>query len=71
MTRPSTMKRQVSRLLAGLALAIAAPGVLAQPVAPPSIPEIDAPELAKIGAAAVGWRTLTLVNKRQPDVLAV
>lgn len=51
------------------ALLCAAP-VAAQSVSPPSIPEVDAPELAKLGAAAVGVQTLTLVNKDQPDVLA-
>lgn len=52
-----------------LALLLAAPAA-AQIAAPPSIPEIDAPELAKLGPAAVGVRTLTLVNKDQPDILA-
>jgi predicted dienelactone hydrolase len=37
---------------------------------PPSRPAIDAPELARLGDAPVGVRTLTLVNHGQPDPLA-
>jgi len=37
---------------------------------PPSRPGIDAPELARLGAFAVGVRTMTLVHRDQPDVLA-
>ncbi len=37
---------------------------------PPSRPAIDAPELARLGDAAIGVRTVTLVNPAQPDVLA-
>jgi predicted dienelactone hydrolase len=37
---------------------------------PPSRTAIDAPELARLGAAPVGVRTLTLVNHDQPDPLA-
>ena len=55
--------------VAAVALLLAAP-LAAQSLAPPSIPEVDAPELAKLGAAAVGVRTLTLINKDQPDLLA-
>ena len=36
----------------------------------PSIPPVDAPELAALGPARVGVRTLTLVDKDQYDVLA-
>ncbi len=36
--------------------------------APPSVPGTDAPELAKLGAYGVGFRTVTLVHKAQPDV---
>ncbi len=36
----------------------------------PSIPPVDAPELAALGPARVGVRTLTLVHKDQYDVLA-
>ncbi len=34
----------------------------------PSSPGVDAPELAKLGPYAVGFRTITLVNERQPDL---
>lgn len=37
---------------------------------PPSRPTVDAPELARLGDSAVGVRTITLVNRDQPDVLA-
>jgi predicted dienelactone hydrolase len=37
----------------------------------PSIPGVDAPELAAIGPDGVGFRTLTLVHKAQPDFQAV
>ncbi len=37
---------------------------------PPSRPGIDAPELARLGDRAVGVRTITLVHRDQPDVLA-
>ena len=35
--------------------------------APPSVPGIDAPELAAIGPDQVGFRTVRLVHKAQPD----
>jgi predicted dienelactone hydrolase len=38
---------------------------------PPSIPPIDAPELAALGPLAVGVRTLHLVDRDQYNVLAV
>ena len=34
----------------------------------PSSPGVDAPELAALGPYAVGFRTVTFVNKAQPDV---
>jgi predicted dienelactone hydrolase len=34
----------------------------------PSSPGVDAPELAELGPYAVGFRTVTFVNKAQPDV---
>ncbi|HTV50015.1 MAG TPA: hypothetical protein VME21_02440 [Steroidobacteraceae bacterium] len=36
----------------------------------PSVPEIDAPELARLGPYGVGYRTLTLEQPGQVDVLA-
>ncbi len=38
---------------------------------PPSRPGVDAPELARLGPHAVGVRTLTLVQRDQPDVLSI
>jgi predicted dienelactone hydrolase len=53
-------------------LLIASP-LAASPVAakPPSNPGTDAPELAKMGPNAVGFRTVTLVHRAQPDLQAV
>jgi predicted dienelactone hydrolase len=38
---------------------------------PPSIPGADAPELAKLGPDGVGFRTITLIHRGQPDFQAV
>ena len=38
---------------------------------PPSVPGIDAPQLAPLGPHAVGFRSMTLVHKAQPDLLHV
>ena len=38
---------------------------------PPSVPGIDAPQLALLGPHAVGFRSVTLVHKAQPDLLNV
>ena len=51
---------------AGL-LAAAGPGA---PL-PPSVPGIDAPQLAHLGPHAVGFRSVTLIHKAQPDLLHV
>jgi predicted dienelactone hydrolase len=53
----------------GLALALGA-AVPASAATPPSVPAIDAPELAALGPHAVGVESLTLVQPAQPDVLA-
>ena len=42
----------------------------ALPAVPPSHPAVDAPELAHLGPYAVGIRTVTLVQRDQPDLLA-
>ena len=42
----------------------------ARAAVPPSYPEVDAPELARLGPYAVGVRTVTLVQRDQPDLLA-
>jgi hypothetical protein len=59
-----TVKRA---LIICLSLLIA-PAALARP---PSIPGADAPELAAMGPDGVGFRTVTLVHKAQPDFQAV
>ena len=38
---------------------------------PPSVPGIDAPQLAPLGPHAVGFRSITLVHQAQPDLLNV
>ncbi len=48
-------------------LAAASPGA---PL-PPSVPGIDAPQLAPLGPHKVGFRSVTLVHKAQPDLLNV
>ncbi len=53
-------------LKALLALAMAATTMPAH-AAPPSVPEADAPELARLGSSGVGFRTLTLTHRAQPD----
>jgi predicted dienelactone hydrolase len=60
--RPSTL------LLLLLASATAA-GAFA--TTPPSVPAVDAPELARLGPYAVGVRTVTLIERDQPDLLAL
>ncbi len=53
----------------GLLLALTfGAGALAQ--TPPSVPGVDAPELARLGPLAVGVASITLVQRDQPDVLA-
>src|SRR5205809_410560 len=42
----------------------------AGPSGPPSEFGVDAPELARLGDSAVGVRTLTLVQRKQEDVLS-
>ncbi len=48
-------------------LAAASPSALL----PPSVPGIDAPQLAHLGPHAVGFRSVTLIHKAQPDLLNV
>lgn len=55
------MARLIRLALAGLA-AIASGGA-----APPSIPGVDAPELAALGPGKVGFRTIQLIQPGQPD----
>ena len=51
-------------------LVLALPAHAAQTGTIPSMPGIDAPELAALGPHAVGFRSLTLVHRAQPDVEA-
>ncbi len=52
-------------LLTLLLMLVAAPAL----AAPPSVPGVDAPELAALGPDAVGFRTVTFVHARQPDLV--
>jgi len=52
-----------------LSASIAVNGI-ASAATPPSIPPVDAPELAALGSAQVGVRTVHLVDPQQYDVLA-
>lgn len=52
--------------LAGL-LAAAGPGA---PL-PPSVPGIDAPQLSALGTHKVGFRSVTLIHRAQPDLLHI
>ncbi len=42
-----------------------------EPLITPSIPGVDAPELAALGGGAVGFRTIILTHYDQPDLMAV
>ncbi len=55
------MARLIRAALAGLAALVATGAAL------PSVPGIDAPELAALGPDKIGFRTLRLVHKAQPD----
>ncbi len=55
------MARVIRSVLAVLVAAVACGAV------PPSIPGVDAPELAAIGPDKVGFRTMRLVHRNQPD----
>ena len=66
------MKMVIPKALAAVALAMSAIAAASPPTVPlpPSAPGIDAPELAALGPDKVGFRSLILVNKAQPDLLA-
>jgi predicted dienelactone hydrolase len=59
----------VARLMAVAAMVAAAFAAPALAV-PPSVPALDAPQLAALGSFGVGVESLTLTQSRQPDVLA-
>jgi predicted dienelactone hydrolase len=56
------------RLLQALGLMLSM--TVAAEAKPPSVPGIDAPELAALGPDGVGFRTVTFVHKAQPDLMA-
>lgn len=58
------------RFLLCASLALAVPAVAKPNPEVPSAPGADAPELAALGAYAVGFRTLTFIHRAQPDVEA-
>jgi len=60
------MKRNL--LLGLMLLGLAAPALAGQVQKVPAIVGIDAPELAPMGAAGVGFRSVTFVHKDQPDL---
>ncbi len=62
------MARLIRIALAGL-LAVLVPGALADSRTLPSVPGVDAPELAALGPDTVGFRSLRLVHRLQPDLL--
>ena len=66
------MKTVFPVAISGLAMVMSANAVADPPPAlsPPSAPGVDTPELAALGPDKVGFRTLQLVNKAQPDLLA-
>jgi hypothetical protein len=69
--RPRRLLELPMRRVALPALLIVVLTALAASAAePPSRPGVDAPELARLGEFAVGVRTVTLVQKDQPDPLA-
>jgi predicted dienelactone hydrolase len=57
-------------LCLGAALVYAMPARAEPSKQPPSAPGVDAPELAALGDMAVGFRSVTLINRAQPDVEA-
>ncbi len=54
--------------MAAIFVALAAGALAAAPARVPSVPGIDAPELAKPGANGVGFRSVTFIHDAQPDL---
>ena len=63
------MERMNKTVLIALAMA-AGTQTHAQSQRPPSVPGIDAPQLAALGEHKVGFRSITLIHKAQPDFAA-
>lgn len=63
----------MARLMAITLMALAGLLVAASPVTahPPSLPGIDAPQLAPLGPHRVGFRSVILTHKAQPDLLNI
>ncbi|GAC1612391.1 MAG: hypothetical protein NVS3B27_03470 [Novosphingobium sp.] len=53
-----------------MAIAMLVPTIAQAGGAPPSVPGIEAPQLAALGEHKVGFRSTMLVHMRQPDLLA-
>ena len=66
------MKSWYLKVVAALIATLSSIVVAGTPLAllPPSVPGIDAPQLAALGPDKVGFRRLQTVNKAQPDLLA-
>lgn len=58
----------MARWIWAVVSALLAPCAAAAHANLPSVPGIDAPELAKPGTSGVGFRTVTLINPSQPDL---
>jgi predicted dienelactone hydrolase len=59
----------IKQWVVGAAILLASP-LSAQNI-PPSVPGVDAPELAALGPDGVGYKTLTYIHTAQPDLLLV
>lgn len=53
-----------------VAVGLAVPALATQAERLPSVPGVDAPELAVLGGEGVGFRSMTFINRDQPDVAA-
>ncbi len=58
----------MAKLLTNAVIALAVFAVAPALARPPSLPGVDAPELAAIGPDAVGFRTITLTHRGQPQL---
>jgi predicted dienelactone hydrolase len=58
----------MTRLICAIVAVLIATSPAASAANAPSVPGVDAPELARPGTMGVGFRTITLTNPRQPDL---
>ena len=63
------MARMIATALLALAMLGAMPARAESP-RPPSVPVVDSPQLAALGPHQIGFRSITLVHKAQPDFAA-